>query len=214
LLKDKSYIEFINKYVNCLLIGLESTSDFTLKHVAKGYLYRDIEQAVENMIQYLDRSIFLEISVILDLPYGDADDIRDNYRRIATLKDRLDEAGFRVAVHMNILSVFPNLELLYTEDAMLKRSFDSNHMASSTGKNYLIHVLKQSGMDQPSQLPSGTVLLDENNAYGLRYGYISSNVPVVRHDVNGKILLSDLEIMEEDVMKRILLRKSRFQKEA
>ena len=214
LLKDKSYIEFINKYVNCLLIGLESTSDFTLKHVAKGYLYRDIEQAVENMIQYLDRSIFLEISVILDLPYGDAGDIRDNYRRIATLKDRLDDAGFRVAVHMNILSVFPNLELLYTEDAMLKRSFDSNDMASSTGKNYLIHVLKQSGMNQPSQLPSGTVLVDENNAYGLRYGYISSNVPVVRHDVNGKILLSDLEIMEEDVMKRILLRKSRFQKEA
>ena len=214
LLKDKKYIEFINKYVNCLLIGLESTSDFTLEHVTKGYLYRDIEQAVENIIQYLDRSIFLEISVILDLPYRDADDIRDNYRRIAILKDRLDEAGFRVAVHMNILSVFPNLELLYTEDAMLKRSFDSNDMASSTGKNYLIHVLKESGMNQPSQLPSGTVLLDENNAYGLRYGYISSNVPVVRHDVNGKILLSDLEIMEEDVMKRILLRKSRFQKEA
>jgi len=214
LLKDKKYIEFINKYVNCLLIGLESTSGFTLEHVTKGYLYRDIEQAVENIIQYLDRSIFLEISVILDLPYRDADDIRDNYRRIAILKDRLDEAGFRVAVHMNILSVFPNLELLYTEDAMLKRSFDSNDMASSTGKNYLIHVLKQSGMNQPSQLPSGTVLLDENNAYGLRYGYISSNVPVVRHDVNGKILLSDLEIMEEDVMKRILLRKSRFQKEA
>ena len=212
LLKDKNYIEFINNNVNCLLIGLESTSDFTLKHVAKGYLYRDIEQAVENMIQYLDRSIFLEISVILDLPHRDADDIRDNYQRILTLKDRLDAAGFRVAVHMNILSVFPNLELLYTEDAMLKRSFDANDMASSTGKNHLIHVLKQSGMDQPSQLPSGTVLVDEDNAYGLRYGYISSNVPVMRQDVNGKPLLSDLEIMEEDVMKRILLRKSRFQK--
>jgi hypothetical protein len=56
--------------------------------------------------------------------------------------------------------------------------------------------------------------VDENNAYGLRYGYISSNVPVIRHDVNGKILLSDLELMEEDVMKRILLRKSRFEKKA
>jgi len=214
LLKDKNYIEFINNNVNCLLIGLESTSDFTLKHVAKGYLYRDIEQAVENMIQYLDRSIFLEISVILDLPHRDADDIRDNYQRILTLKDRLDAAGFRVAVHMNILSVFPNLELLYTEDAMLKRSFDSTDMPSSTGKNYLIHVLKQSGMDRSPQLPSGTVLVDEDNAYGLRYGYISSNVPVMRQDVNGKPLLSDLEIMEEDVMKRILQRKSRFQKKS
>jgi radical SAM superfamily enzyme len=133
-LKDKNYIEFINQYVNCLLIGLESTSDFTLKHVSKGYRYRDIELAVDNMIQYLDRSIFLEISVILDLPYRDAQDVRDNYRRVATLKDRLDEAGFRVAVHMNILSVFPNLELLYAEDAMLKRSFDSKDIASSTGR--------------------------------------------------------------------------------
>ncbi|HKI49150.1 MAG TPA: hypothetical protein VKA69_07465, partial [Desulfobacteria bacterium] len=167
LLKDKQYIEFVNKYVNCLLIGLESTSDFSLKSVAKGYRYQDIELAVENMIQYLDRDIFLEISVILDLPYRDADDVRDNYRRIAALKDRLDGAGFRVAVHMNILSVFPNLELLYTEDAMLKRSFDANDMASSSGKNYLIHVLKQSGMNQPSQLPSSTILVDENNAYGL-----------------------------------------------
>ena len=158
LLKDKDYVEFINQYVNCLLIGLESTSDFTLKHVSKGYRYRDIELAVENMIQYLDRDIFLEISVILDLPYRDAEDVQDNYRRIATLKDRLTEAGFRVAVHMNILSVFPNLELLYTEDAMLKRSFDAKDITSSTGKNYLIHVLKESGMDQPSQLPSSTVL--------------------------------------------------------
>ncbi|MCG6877957.1 MAG: hypothetical protein LJE96_02185 [Deltaproteobacteria bacterium] len=210
LLKDKQYIESINKYVDCLLIGLESTSDFTLKHVSKGYLYQDIEQAVENIIQYLDRSIFLEISVILDLPHRDAEDVRENYRRIAALKDRLDEAGFRVAVHMNILSVFPNLELLYTEDALLKRSFEPNDMPVSTGKNYLIHLLKQAGMDRPSQLPSSMVLPDENNAYGLHYGYISSNVPVVRHDVNGKILLSDLEIMEEDVMKKILTRKSRF----
>ena len=65
LLKDKAYVEFVNQYVDCLLIGLESTSDFTLKHVAKGYRYKDIELAVENMIQYLDRRIFLEISVIL-----------------------------------------------------------------------------------------------------------------------------------------------------
>ncbi len=214
LLKDKQYIEFVNRYVDCLLIGLESTSDFTLEHVAKGYRYRDIERAVENMIEHLDRRIFLEISVILDLPYRNAEDVRENYRRIAALKDRLDGAGFRVAVHMNILSVFPNLELLYTENALLERSFDEKDMPSSTGKNYLIHVLKESGMKQPSQLPSSTVMVDENNAYGLRYGYISSNVPVMRHDMNGKVLLSDLELMEEDVMKRILLRKSRFEKKA
>lgn len=213
LLKDKNYIEFVNDKVDCLLIGLESTSDFTLKHVAKGYRYRDIEQAVENMIRYLDRRIFLEISLILDLPYRDKEAVRENYRRVLALKDRLDDAGFRVAVHMNILSVFPNLSLFYAQDSLLSRSFDPSDAAISSGKNYLIHILRESGMDQPSRLPPSKLLVDENNAYGLPYGFISSNVPVVRRDIDGNVLPSDLELMEPEVMKRILQRKSRFKKE-
>jgi hypothetical protein len=209
LLKKRDYIEFLNRYVNCLLIGLESTSDFSLHQVDKGYGMRDIDMAVDNIIRYMSRDIFLEISLILDLPAKDAEDVRANYRTIARLKARLDSEGFRAAFHMNILSVFPNLELLYTEGGLLRPSANPADMAHATGKNYLIDILRKCGMDRPLQLPSDCIIKDDDNAHNLRYGYISSDVPVVRYDVDGHVLPSDLELMDEAVMKEILTRKSR-----
>ena len=64
-------------------------------------------------------------------------------------------------------------------------------------------------MDRSLQLPSNCVLRDEQNSHNLLYGYISSDVPVVRYDVDGNVLPSDLELMDETVMKEILTRKSR-----
>jgi hypothetical protein len=64
-------------------------------------------------------------------------------------------------------------------------------------------------MDKALQLPSDCVIRDEENAHNLLYGYISSDVPVVRYDVNGNVLPSDLALMDEAVMKEILTRKSR-----
>ncbi len=209
MLKDKQYIEFLNRYVDCLLIGLESTSDFSLLQVDKGYTSRDIEIAVDNIIKYMSRDIFLEISIIVDLPCKDSEDVKTNYRRIAELKDRLTGEGFRVAFHMNILSVFPNLELLHTETGLLRSSDNQTDMNLSTGKNYIISTLRQCGMDRTLQLPSNCVLRDEQNKYNLLYGYISSDVPIVRHDVDGNVLPSDLELMDETVMREILTRKSR-----
>ena len=209
LLKDKRYIEFLNRYVNCLLIGLESTSDFSLHQVDKGYTSRDIEIAVENIIKYMNRDIFLEISIILDLPSRDSEDVRTNYRKIAELKERLTGEGFRVAFHMNILSVFPNLELLHTKEGLLRSSNNQSDMNLSTGKNYIISILRQCGMDRPLQLPSSCALMDEQNRYNLLYGYISSDVPILRHDVSGNLLPSDLELMDRTVMRDILTRKSR-----
>jgi len=179
MLKDKQYIEFLNRYVDCLLIGLESTSDFSLHQVDKGYTGRDIEIAVDNIIKYMNKDIFLEISIILDLPAKDSEDVKTNYRKIAELKERLIGEGFKVAFHMNILSVFPNLELLYTEEGLLRSSDNQSDMDISTGKNYIINILRESGMDRPLQLPSDCVLRDEDNAHNLLYGYISSDVPVV-----------------------------------
>lgn len=209
LLKNRAYITFLNRHVNCLLIGLESTSDFSLRQVAKGYTMEDIDTAVDNMIRYMSRDIFLEISLILDLPARDAADVRANYLRIARLKKRLTREGFRVAFHMNILSVFPNLELLYSDSGLLRPSTDPLDMRHATGKNYIIDILRQCGMDRALQLPSDCVLRDEDTAGNLIYGYISSDVPVVRYDVDGHILPSDLELMDETVMKEILTRTSR-----
>jgi len=208
LLKSKPYIEFINGYVNCLLIGLESTSDFSLDYIDKGYTYKDIKEAINNIINYLDREIFLEISIIIDLPSRDGRDIENNYRKISEIKERLISEGFKVGFHLNILSVFPNLELLYPEDGLLRRSNNLADMDRSTGKSYLISLLRQSGLDNPPQLPSGSVLVDEH-APGLQYGYVSSDVPIVRYDIDGNVLPSDLTLMDEGIMRRILERTNR-----
>jgi hypothetical protein len=209
LLKKRDYIEFLNRYVNCLLVGLESTSDFSLRQVDKGYTLKDIDMAVDNIIRYMSRDIFLEISLILDLPARDAEDVQANYRRIARLKARLEGEGFRVAFHMNILSVFPNLELLYTDAGLLRPSTDPSEMGHASGKNYIIDILRQCGMDRPLQLPRECIIRDETNTHNLVYGYISSDVPIVRYDADGHVLLSDLELMDEPVMKEILTRTSR-----
>jgi radical SAM superfamily enzyme YgiQ (UPF0313 family) len=209
LLKSRKYIEFLNPYVNTLLIGLESASDFSLESIQKGYRWADIEKAVDSMIKYLDKRIFLEISTILDLPARDRNDVKTNYRRILEIKERFEAAGFRVGVHMNILSSFPNLDVLNGGAGSLRLSGRPEEMEISTGKNYLIHLLKKAGMDAPLLLPSGELIKDPDNPSGLNYGYLCSDVPVLRYDVHGELLPSDLLLMEEEVMKGILGRKSK-----
>ena len=207
LLKRREYIEFVNKYVDCLLIGLESTSDFSLDQVDKGYTYQDVKSALDNVIRYLDKKISLELSVILDLPCKNVEDVKANYERILDIKQRLLHEGFNASVHMNTLSVFPNMELLYGRNGFLKRSDDPAEMVISSGKNYLIHLLRRAGMDRSLVLPSGSVMLDKDSSQRLYYGYISSDVPVIRYDIEGKVLPSDLNLVDENTIREILTRR-------
>lgn len=209
LLKNRAYVDFFNRYVDCLLIGLESTSDFSLQQVDKGYGLKDIEQAMDTLVQHLDRRIFLEISLILDLPVRDEQDAQENYERITRIKQRLEGEGFKVAFHMNILSVFPNMELLSHPDGPLRASSRPEDLPRSTGKNHLIHILRESGMERPSLLPQSRILLDPEGPPDLTYGYLSSDVPIMRYDIHGNPLPSDLYLMDEAVMKEILRRRSR-----
>jgi len=209
LMKRKDHIQFLNRYVNTILLGLETASDFALKNIKKGYTWNDIQEAVDQMIRYMDRNIFLEISTILDLPFRDEEDAKTNYRRILDIKERLEDEGFRVGFHMNILSLFPNLELLKQKPSYFRISDKKEDMERSTGKNYFIHLLKQAGMDAPLLLPSEELIVDRENPAGLDYGYLSSDLPVMRYDVHGRILPSDLNLMDEEVIKGILKRKSK-----
>ncbi|HIJ20790.1 MAG TPA: hypothetical protein HPP58_07075 [Deltaproteobacteria bacterium] len=134
--------------------------------------------------------------------------MRTNYAKVAEIKERLTGEGFRVAFHMNILSTFPNLELLHTSERLLETSRDPSQVNLSSGKNYIINILRECGMDKPLQLPRQAILPDEQNEHNLAYGYISSDIPIIRRDIHGKILPSDLELMDEEVMKAILTRKS------
>lgn len=206
LLKNKDYIEFVNKYVNCLLIGLESTSDFSLKYVNKGYTHKDVKLAFDNVIRYLDRKVFLEISIILDLPCKDKNDVRANYEKIEYIKQRLLDEGFNAAVHMNTLSISPNLELILIKNGLLRYSNERSYADISSGKNYLIYLLREAGMDNPLLLPSGCVMVDSHSPHNLLYGYASPDTQIIRYDIDGNVLPSDLNLMDENTMKRLLLR--------
>jgi hypothetical protein len=208
LLKDPKYIEWLNRYVDCLLIGLETTSDFSLKCIRKGYTFRDIQEALDKVVRYLDKRIFLELSVILDLPAESARDVRNNYRNVEHIKGALEEEGFKAAVHMNILNVHPNMELIHPPGGLLRLGEKDKDLPVSSGKNYLLHILRQAGLDRPSLLP-GDPLLNDSSKGSTPLGYLSADTPVLRYDAGGKPLPSDLRVMEPDTMKKILLRTSR-----
>ncbi len=96
--------------------------------------------------------------------------------------------------------------MLHTKEGLLGSSDNQSDMNLSSGKNFIIDILRQCGMDRSLQLPSDCVLRDEQNRHNLLYGYISSDVPIVSHDVDGHVLPSDLELMDETLMKEILTR--------
>ena len=209
LMKKEDHIQFLNKYVNTILLGLETASDFALENIKKGYTWKDIQEAVDQMIRHMDRNIFVEISTILDLPFRDEEDAITNYHRILKVKDKLEDAGFRVGIHMNILSLFPNLELLTQKPSYFRISDRKEDMEHAIGKNYFIHLLKQAGMDEPLLLPSGELIADRKNPAGLDYGFLSSDLPVIRYDINGNVLPSDLNIMDEELIRVLLKRKNK-----
>jgi hypothetical protein len=64
-------------------------------------------------------------------------------------------------------------------------------------------------MDAPLLLPSDELIVDRENPAGLDYGFLSSDLPVIRYDVKGRILPSDLNILDEEVIKALLKRKSK-----
>jgi radical SAM superfamily enzyme YgiQ (UPF0313 family) len=209
LLKNRNHVEFLNEYVDYLMVGLESTSDFALKSIRKGYTWEDIRTAVDTIIAHMDRKIFLEFSIIMDLPFRDRRDLTENYRKILLVRESLEDAGFKVGVHMNILSLFPNLELLTDRPSFFKLSDRYQDLEVSTGKNYLIHLLEKAGMDAAPLLPQGEIIKDPENPAELSYGYLCSDLAVLRYDDQGNALPSDLHLVEEDVFAKILARKGK-----
>jgi len=109
-----SYIEFLNLCTRSLLIGLESTNDYSLRAVGKGYTYDIIKKAISNIKNKLSRRISLNFSIMLDLPVGGVSEIKKNYDNIEKIKADLISSGFKVNMTYHPLSLSDNKELLNT----------------------------------------------------------------------------------------------------
>lgn len=108
LLQDPEYAKMINELLYRVRLGLETTSEFSLWAINKGYKRKSIYKAFDNIIKYFNKDTFLEIAVMLDLPERDEESVLDNYRIVYGIKNMLNREGFKnVAFYPNLTRMLP-----------------------------------------------------------------------------------------------------------
>lgn len=169
-LKSKKYLEYINKYINVLYIGVESTIDFTLSKIRKGQTYQDILDAFDNMIKYLNKNTYLVLSIVLDLPSDSKENCELNVVRLRELRDKLIDNGFNVGFDTNFLKVNNRIEIV--DGDFIRKS-----EIPTSGANYALNYI---------------------DTYPFLPDYLDINFS--RFDANGKMLSSDFELKEADFL--------------
>ena len=139
-LKQKKYIEFINECVCSLQIGMESTSDFTLSNVNKGYGYKEILEAVDCMIKNMNKNIIIYLNVILDLPFENQEDRLRNYENLLYIKEKLVKNGFFVQYLFYNITINPNTEII--DNSLIYIDNDISEELTNGGRAYLNYLQK------------------------------------------------------------------------
>jgi hypothetical protein len=180
-LKSPEFIDNLNKYnISMIHIGLESTSDFTLDKIRKGYQFRDIIKACNNIIEFIDKDIIVSMMLIMDLPTSSVADVMMNYERLADIKDMMLNAGVRFDYSAGLLQISPGIDIV-----------DGNYIAPVTyfndlcsGEGYLTHIFNE--LRLPGHLPHAT------------------NFPYYRNGHDQMYIPSDLQLLDEDQLDNIL----------
>ena len=181
-LKDKNYIDKLNKYISYLMIGLESCDNFALKYIEKGYKYEDIVVAINNLIKYCKRDIFISPCIINDLPYESSSDAIRNYTRVSELKEMMNQEGFSFKIKSRLLNIaWPNINRMIDKRYLLP----CDHESKNVSGNYLIWK------------------------YFERLGLLSHDLyklisqPFERYGSNGEIIKTDMDIIPSSVYEKI-----------
>ena len=176
---SESYLNDINHYVDEVGVGLESTSDFSLDYIIKGYKWSDIKLSVENMKKYLDRDKVIRYLVIVDLVTKNQNDIVQNYKNMAVMKNRLIEYGFeKIQFSLTPLQIFPSVGIAENTKYLKMKS-----SKSVSGMWYVYNRLRKAGVE---------VNLSEKLM-----------MPFERYDTDGNLLLSDFEYISNDLIKNL-----------
>jgi hypothetical protein len=180
-LKDPEFIENLNKYkISLIHVGLESTSDFTLDKIRKGYQFKDIVEATNNLVKNISKDIVVSMMLIMDLPAKSIDDIKAAYKKLTVIKDTMLNAGIRFDYSAGLLQISPGIEIVDNEYIRLVDEFTYE----CSGEGYLTKAFMDMGL--PGHLPFIT-----NAAYH-RYGDDGNRIP------------SDLELIDENELNSIL----------
>lgn len=179
LLKNKEHIENINKYVSQLRIGLETTSDFSLKYVDKGYSSKDIDKALDTMIKYMDKNISLSINIILDLPDRSKEDVIKNYQKVVEIKNKLISSGFKnFCFNIKLLQVGASIKNKFVDNKFVRCALPDEEDIS--GRYVLWKIFRDLGI--ASETSFNKVV-----------------APLKRFDIEGKVIPSDLELVPDKI---------------
>jgi hypothetical protein len=178
MLKDRTYLENVNKYVSAMLIGIESFSDFGLDYINKGYKYADIKEANDMMKKHLKRDCFLQESIIIDLPEKHEKDVLVNYTRAATEKEDMRNAGFSINYSIKPLLVNYDTKDAFIDNKWLSVNEDEDEYL--LGRHLVFKYLREMG-------------IATNDIYK------QMSVPLVRYDQFGDKLESDFRILPYDL---------------
>jgi len=166
-LQSIKHIEYINKYIFQILVGMESTIDSTLSFIKKGYTYDHIMKAVDNIIKYMDKDTWIIFNAIIDLPTLSIQDSILNLNRMKEIWKRFRFEGFN-NFHFNPhgLCIDPGTSLM--DNNLLRKTKNP-----TCGENYF---------------------LDKIDNYPFLPDYM--NTSFSRFDLNGIQLPSDFELMD------------------
>jgi hypothetical protein len=173
---DKEYLENVNKYISLIKFGLESTNDFALNYIAKGYGREEIAKAFDNFTKYAKKDLQIYPILIFDLPYLSKEDFLENVDYLLLLKDKMFNSGFdQMFYNFNTLSVMKPLESKMVDGKFLQRTtMDDKYLV---GRSRIWKYIETLGFDPKFST--------------------TNNIPLRRLDRDGNPMLSDLELIPD-----------------
>jgi hypothetical protein len=179
-LKEKEYVEKINKYITYVNIGLESTSDFTLDYICKGYKQKDVIEAFDNIIQNGNRDVTYLANVIFDLPYYNTKDFWNHVHTLLDVKEKMTNADFEFGYNPRLLSIPIPLK-----DQLIDNRF-----------------IKETTMDNPNEFGRTIIWKYLTKKYNFDISNFKNfGIPFVRYDFNGNIMWPDVSMMTDEQSK-------------
>jgi len=195
LVKRPKYIEFLNSNsVDRIYIGIETTNNFSLNYINKGYSRKEIIEMVENMKKYMNKSVTPVFLTMVDLPVDAVNEndainqIRDNYKFLYDIRQDLASAGIGKGIGCQFslapLRHFPKTDLI--DDKYLK--------AGDPHSNNLIGVFRM------------YKYLNEKLGINIDEIYNSAclSEPMTRHLSNGEILQPDMVYADKEIIEDLV----------
>lgn len=184
MLNREDYLENINRYnFKYLKVGLEAGTDFALNRLNKGYTVSKVDETISKMKRILDKDVEVTFNSIVDSPQTSKGQIIENYNNIIRWRNELRDAGIKSNVVANSFAIIDGIN----ED----RCVDNNY-------------IRLCGIDEAE---SGRIKIfrELRKVFGEVIDLKSYDhyMPFNRYDKDGKMLLSDIEILPIDTIKNL-----------